>query len=191
MQWLLQQFQGIDRAGSHAAVQEHVAAQEDSPQMALLPFHSGWKDGALHRLPVGFKLPRCDCLTGFQLWWLGNRERRIPPFRSLRGVDFSSRADGRVFSQWISLMKHFEQIVKDHDAAEMRKAEEEGTDAPERLFKTLPADADILSMWSVIEPLVHEEIITPGGRQRKRIGQMKVTTMSQYLMNKRRRADED
>jgi len=46
-----------------------------------------WSDDHFHRLPEDFEFPDLNVLQGWLLWFEGNREKGLPPFRLLSTID--------------------------------------------------------------------------------------------------------
>jgi hypothetical protein len=86
---------------------------EDSRQRrqdgAMLHCYSG----SFHVLPQDWKVPRCGLLQFFQMWFLGNRNRGIPPLCTLKTSDTAHIKNMKqVRSEWKFLMTRFERQAK-------------------------------------------------------------------------------
>ena len=65
--------------------------------------------GRLRRVPQGWTYPRhATVLTGWRLWWLGNKTEGVPPYRNLTLLDLASTAEKKVFSDWKAVFGRIE-----------------------------------------------------------------------------------
>ncbi len=74
--------------------------QAPSPEYSL--FNWG---GKFHRVPEDFDFPQCNAPLAFQLWFLGNPNNKIPPYRMLEPSDMSTLKKRKRLSDWTYLMK--------------------------------------------------------------------------------------
>ena len=70
-----------------------------------------WRDGLFHRLPEDYTFPKVTVHQCWVLWWRGNAEKQIPPYRSLSCFDIPG--SNKVFSEIRCMMKEIESILKE------------------------------------------------------------------------------
>lgn len=72
------------------------------------------------KIPADFKLPKVGPQQAWQLYWLGNNEKKYPPLRSVRARDFSTKTGKNRFGEFRSLMRTIEQELKSKYGTEWR-----------------------------------------------------------------------
>ena len=82
---------------------------------SYLPFL--WSDERFHRLPEDFQFPDLNVQQGWLLWFEGNRERGLPPFRLLATIDIP-----KVCRKRYGELKCMIQILMDHIPEQERRS---------------------------------------------------------------------
>eukprot|EP00009_Paramoeba_aestuarina_P017775 CAMPEP_0201540720 /NCGR_PEP_ID=MMETSP0161_2-20130828/71093_1 /ASSEMBLY_ACC=CAM_ASM_000251 /TAXON_ID=180227 /ORGANISM="Neoparamoeba aestuarina, Strain SoJaBio B1-5/56/2" /LENGTH=368 /DNA_ID=CAMNT_0047948207 /DNA_START=3089 /DNA_END=4195 /DNA_ORIENTATION=+ len=82
-----------------------------------------WGDGKFHRLPESFVFPHLTVFQCWNMWWCGNRGKKVPPFSLLDAVDVPKRERKR-FSDVRCIMREVMAVVKEKfgmDVMEIRQ----------------------------------------------------------------------
>lgn len=69
-------------------------------------------NGAMRRVPQDFKFPSCSILQLWQLWCLGDSEKKLPPFRLLEAKDMVNRTLQKRLNDVKFLLKKIENKAK-------------------------------------------------------------------------------
>ena len=123
-----------------------------------------WADSALpHRrraFPADWKLPSATIVSGWRLWWMGEPDEGVPPYRSLIAhVDIPAGSRQR-FNEWKSLFARMEDVLRHLGR-----------------FVEEPSSEDLDSMLEVIIKLVKKR----SDNKRKRYYEMKVDTVTKKI----------
>jgi len=70
-----------------------------------------WKDGKFHRLPENFIFPSLTVAQCWRVWWMGNREKGVPPLKKLGRVDVPVR-ERKMFSDVKCMMMEIERELE-------------------------------------------------------------------------------
>ena len=76
-----------------------------------------WSDERFHRLPEDFQFPDLNVQQGWLLWFEGNREKGMPPFRLLTTIDVP-----KVCRKRYGELKCMIQILMDHIPEQERRS---------------------------------------------------------------------
>ena len=119
--------------------------------------------GRFRRVPTDFVFPKCHVSRIWSLWWLGNKERNIPPYRFLQPSDMPNKNLRKRLSDVKFLMTSIEDLAR-----------EKGLLNQEPTVSTID---DILEecsdAWKV-------EVLTPEKRKRRH-GQLQWQTVCKYV----------
>ena len=55
--------------------------------------------GKFHRVPIDWRFPRCNTVTMWRNWWMGDDDRQIPPLRCIDNIDVK-HLDKIPLSEW-------------------------------------------------------------------------------------------
>jgi len=122
--------------------------------------------GSFHKVPINFQFPECSLLTAMQLWFQGNPQENLPPFRLLTSRDMSGRKLSRILSEWRCVMKSIETSVGS-------------------LWKEDPNSSEIVEMYEKAMDMLPINEDTTKHRKRKS-GQLHLTTALKLIRKKRR-----
>jgi hypothetical protein len=111
--------------------------------------------GRMHILPQTFVLPCVDVKTAWQLWWLGNQQEQIPPYKDIKTCDLSTRAKKQKYSEWKVLMQHLEGQVKQKIRGQLKEK---------------PKPDEVAAWFTSVE---HSTVLGPSHRN----SQLKMTTI--------------
>lgn len=76
--------------------------------------------GRFHMVPEGFTLPNNNIRDIFNLWYFGNMNLKIQPYRFLKSIDLINNAQCILLSRINKVMNELESIVKDIAADDIR-----------------------------------------------------------------------
>jgi hypothetical protein len=88
-----------------------------------------WGDGMMHRLPEGFRFPSVSVSQCWRIWWEGNKEEKMSPWRYFSPHDIPKVEKGR-WSDIKCLMKEMVkvlvqgEVMKEEDLRKMEETEE-------------------------------------------------------------------
>jgi hypothetical protein len=99
----------ISRFSSHINPNQHtIPSQENTPEPEFLTFTWG---GRLHPVPEGFRFPTTvDVKTLWELWWYGDKPKRIRPFRHIKSFDLTESRDNSAFCKAKKVIHSLESI---------------------------------------------------------------------------------
>ncbi|KAH9149278.1 hypothetical protein AeRB84_007605 [Aphanomyces euteiches] len=118
--------------------------------------------GAFHAVPRGFSFPLVDASAAWQLWWLGNAQAALPPFRFIKPADLESKKQRRLLSEWKFAMTQF------HKQLEIRTG---------RTMPTQPTEEDTAQAFHHVLEYILEVSQVGLHKRMRRVPQLKLVSI--------------
>eukprot|EP00603_Paraphysomonas_imperforata_P004644 CAMPEP_0114439124 /NCGR_PEP_ID=MMETSP0103-20121206/15022_1 /TAXON_ID=37642 ORGANISM="Paraphysomonas imperforata, Strain PA2" /NCGR_SAMPLE_ID=MMETSP0103 /ASSEMBLY_ACC=CAM_ASM_000201 /LENGTH=694 /DNA_ID=CAMNT_0001609847 /DNA_START=28 /DNA_END=2109 /DNA_ORIENTATION=- len=134
--------------------------------------------GRFHMVPEGFRLPRCNVGTWWNLYWGGRPSEGYHPYRLMRPWDLSVRADRIALSKAKSVIDCLLTVVKD----EVTTSDIESMRPRERDYWFVKSFAGLCGIVMGVAGVTSVEAL-----DKKCVGEMSYTTLYDYLRMSRKR----
>ena len=69
-----------------------------------------WDNGSMKRLPKDWEFPDVSLMVAWGLWWEGDAEKQLPPFRMFRTDDCGTKKTRKRLSDWKVIMDKLKQL---------------------------------------------------------------------------------
>ncbi|KAH9122377.1 hypothetical protein AeMF1_006297 [Aphanomyces euteiches] len=124
-----------------------------------------WGSG-IHLLPETFQFPSVDICTAWKLWWRGNPQQGLIPFKQIKTIDLSSRNQRNIYYEWKFTME----ILCQYYSSKTGKP----------LLKN-PSELQLVDAFDIVKHAVDHFRDETSKKRKRRDCQLKITTVARLF----------